>query len=86
MCDIPVSIFDNNRRVDTFEYVFFNINYETKPMESPYTVISIDGKTRRVHLYERINYPDHFVVPTAHTYALSDTWWTDVAQIPDDWK
>ncbi len=51
--------------------------------ESPYTMI--DGQ--KVHLYERVNYPDHFTEPTLFIMAFRYcTGLTDYAQIPSDWK
>jgi hypothetical protein len=54
---IPSGLFDNNRCVTDFRMTFWgcwNMN-----CESPYTVIG--GK--KVHLYERKDYLDHFIAP-----------------------
>ena len=51
--------------------------------ESPYTMI--DGQ--KVHLYERVNYPEHFTTPTSTYHAFGNcTGLTDYAQIPTNWK
>ena len=51
--------------------------------ESPYTMI--DGQ--KVHLYERVNYPDHFTEPTDFRVCFYDsTDMRDYIQAPDDWK
>lgn len=69
--DIPVSLFDSNRKVFNFSYVFASyydrkFDYFSNSMEyygeSPYTII--DGE--KVHLYERISYPDFFFAPTEY--------------------
>lgn len=57
---LPAGLFDHNRRILNFALTFWgcwNLRGET-----PYTLI--DG--RKVHLYERISYPDHFVAPTRY--------------------
>ena len=51
--------------------------------ESSYTMVN--GK--KVHLYERQNYPEHFTTPKYFKYAFYGcTGLTDFAQIPSDWK
>ena len=83
---IPVSIFDNNRRISNF-YAVFSWSYPNlKPQESPYTVIN--GK--KVHLYERRKYPDEFVEPSSYGGALSafanHSWEWGIEEIPDGWR
>lgn len=78
---VPVSIFDNNRKATNFSNTF-----ETCPSfggDSPYTMIG----DKKVHLYERANYPDHFATPTEHQgcfYACASLF--DFSEIPEDWK
>lgn len=51
--------------------------------ESPYTMIG----DKKVHLYERKNYPEHFTTPTLFIMAFKYcTGLTDYAQIPNGWK
>ena len=54
---IPSELFDNNRKIIDFSYTFRDCRNLSG--ETPYTVI--DGK--KVHLYERKDYPDYFVAP-----------------------
>ena len=54
---IPAGLFNNNRKVTDFSYLFYYC--ENLSGESPYTVI--DGV--KVHLYERVNYPEYFEAP-----------------------
>jgi hypothetical protein len=78
---IPVGLFDNNRKVNDFAWVFYADNKVTG--ESPYTVIN--GK--KVHLYERKNYTDEFVTPASFNFAFGGcTKLTDYANIPTEWK
>ena len=58
---IPVSIFDNNRKVKNFTDAF--ISSSGFVSESPYTIINVDGEDKKVHLYERSLYPEHFTAP-----------------------
>lgn len=77
---IPAGLFDNQRKVNNFQETFgwsHNLQGET-----PYT--AIDGK--KVHLYERADYPDWFVTPSSHSrcfYATGDL--SDKANIPINW-
>ena len=57
LATVPVSLFDNNRRVVNFQHAFWGCDRFSG--ESPYTLI--DG--RKVHLYERKDYPDQFFSP-----------------------
>ncbi len=78
---IPVSLFDKNRMVESFSYTFNgNINLRG---ESPYAVIN--GK--KVHLYDRVNYPDHFI-PVVNSYRCFGECvsMNDYRLIPDEWK
>ena len=54
---IPPALFDNNRRVTDFGLTFWGC-WHLK-CESPYTVIG----DKKVHLYERKDYPDYFATP-----------------------
>lgn len=54
---VPVSLFDNNRRIVTFRETFIQCRKMTG--ESPYTMVG----ENKVHLYERSNYPEEFVSP-----------------------
>lgn len=81
---IPVSIFDENRRITNFAYVFSAEVPNLEKQESPYTVI--DGN--KVHLYQRANYPDDFVTPTSFYGALrafaNKNWGLET--IPSSWR
>ena len=78
---IPTGLFDNNRKVTHFSCTFHGCSALTG--ESPYTMI--EGK--KVHLYERQNYPEHFTTPTSFSGAFAFCpKLTDYAQIPSDWK
>lgn len=60
LTSVPPGLFDNNRNVTDFGLTFlwcWKIN-----CESPYSII--DGK--KVHLYERKDYPDYFVAPISY--------------------
>ena len=79
---IPVNIFDGNRRVTNFSQVFAQCEISG---ESPYTIINGE----KVHLYERVNYPEYFITPTSYTNALypySGNNWIDADKIPTAWK
>lgn len=78
--EVPVGLFDNNRKVLDFGATFWDIRFEN-PIDSPYTMI--DGK--KVHLYERIDYPDHFITPSYTASCFTDGW-TDSNSIPIEWK
>lgn len=78
---IPEKLFANNTKVTNFSYTFKNCSALIG--ESPYTMI--DGQ--KVHLYERVNYPEHFTTPTSTYHAFGNcTGLTDYAQIPTNWK
>ena len=77
--NVPHEIFDNNRKVFDFRAALWDISIG---IESPYTII--DGK--KVHLYERINYPDHFVTPVETDAALRPDGWTDGNNVPPTWR
>lgn len=55
---IPHALFDNNRRLINVQSAFEGCNNLTG--ESPYTTIEVDGKSVKVHLYERRHYPFEF--------------------------
>ena len=80
---IPVNIFDGNRRVTNFSHVFAQCEISG---ESPYTIINGE----KVHLYERVNYPEYFITPTSYTNALypysGGNNWIDADKIPTAWK
>ena len=75
---IPAGIFDNNRKVLDFKATFWDIN---PGIETPYTVM--DG--RKVHLYERLEYPDDYITPISTAVCFTDGW-TDSKDIPIEWK
>lgn len=78
---VPVGIFDNNRKATNFSNTFESCY--SFGGNSPYTMIG--GK--KVHLYERKNYPEHFATPTEHQncfYACPSLY--DFEEIPEDWK
>ena len=78
---IPSSLFDNNRKVTSFSETFRGCTAFTG--ESPYTMIG----DKKVHLYERVNYPDHFTEPINFWYCFKNcTGLTDYAQITSYWK
>ena len=78
---VPTGLFDRNRKVKDFGATFWDLNDCWG--ETPFSLI--DG--RKVHLYERILYPDHFVTPEQfadcfggeHEYDAGDP-------VPDAWK
>lgn len=85
LCDkltnIPNNLFDGNTEVTNFEGTFSGCDALTG--ESPYTMIG----NKKVHLYERANYPDHFTTPTEHQncfYVCASLF--DFGEIPEDWK
>jgi hypothetical protein len=79
---VPVDLFDNQRKLLNVEWMFYG-GLSKWTGESPYTVI--DGV--KVHLYERANYPDHFVTPTSTSYCFgSCSSLTDYKSIPSGWK
>lgn len=77
---IPVSLFDNNRRVVNFEGCFY---YGVNGGESPYTIIN----GVKYHLYERVNNVDEFVAPSSYArcfYCCGGL--SDSESIPSSWK
>lgn len=60
LTSLPAGLFDHNRRIRSFTLTFWGC-WDLRG-ESPYTLI--DG--RKVHLYERVAYPDHFVAPVRY--------------------
>ena len=78
---ISTALFDNNQKVTSFLSTFDGCSALTG--ESPYTMV--DGK--KVHLYERADYPKHFTEPTDFLDCFYDcTGLTDYELIPSDWK
>ena len=78
---ISEKLFANNTKVTNFSYTFKNCSALIG--ESPYTMIG----DKKVHLYERADYPDHFTAPTNFTEAFFFCLnLTDYAQIPTNWK
>ena len=79
--ELPVGLFDDQRKVVNFQYA---IAYCGKlVMESPFTII--DGK--KVHFYERANYPDHFVTPKIFSDCfIGSSKLTDYSSMPTEWK
>ena len=78
--NIPVNLLDHNRKIYEFEGAFGSCNLTG---ESPYTIIS--GK--KIHLYERADYPDYFHAPTSYRHCFYGcTKLTDYASIPSAWK
>lgn len=79
--EVPVSLFDNQRWVTSFATAFNGCGKMTG--ESPYTVIN----GNKVHLYERCNYPDYFVVPTRFNACFSSgSNLIDWSSIPSTWR
>lgn len=79
--EVPVSLFDNQRWVTSFATAFNGCGKMTG--ESPYTVIN----GNKVHLYERCNYPDYFVVPTRFNSCFSSgSNLIDWSSIPSTWR
>ena len=79
---VPIGIFDGNRRVTDFSFVFSSCYKHAG--ESPYTMIG----EKKVHLYERVNYPEYFITPTSYLSAFGGGWYNliDKDQIPEIWK
>ena len=82
---IPASLFDNQRNITNVLSIFTGCTSLTG--ESPYTMVG----DKKVHLYERYNYPEYFVERPdsyiSHMQAFTDcTGLTDYAQIPSNWK
>ena len=78
---VPTNLFDKLRKITQFERCFAG-NYGWTG-ESPYTLVN--GK--KVHLYERKDYPDYFVTPSFHSYCFESCMnLTDWEAIPSDWR
>ncbi|MCD8206539.1 MAG: BspA family leucine-rich repeat surface protein [Bacteroidales bacterium] len=77
---IPDNLFSKNLKVTNFVYSFRGCTSLTG--ESTYDML--DGK--KVHLYERINYPDTYVTPTSTNGCFNNcTGLTDYYSIPSSW-
>lgn len=78
---IPTGLFDSMRTLQAVRLLFKNCSSLTG--ESPYTLIN--GK--KVHLYERKDYPNEFLEITSHTSAFNNcTNLTDYESIPSNWR
>lgn len=78
---IPAGLFDSMRTLQAVRLLFKSCSSLTG--ESPYTLIN--GK--KVHLYERKDYPNEFLEITSHTSAFNNcTNLTDYESIPSNWK
>lgn len=77
---IPASLFDNQRNLTHALGIFNSCTSLTG--ESPYTMVG----DKKVHLYERKNYPEYFTTPSADSSFSGCTGLTDYAQIPSKWK
>ena len=77
--EIPASLFDNNRVVNSFDICFYGDSNITS--ESPYTII--DGN--KVHLYDRINYPEEFAVASGTACYTFCNSLLDIDSIPSPW-
>ena len=77
---IPAMLFDNNRKLMNVKSAFSgSLNVEG---ESPYTVIG----NKKVHLYERGDYPTEFVALQEYVRRFGDcTKLTDYSDMPDHW-
>lgn len=78
---IPDNLFDGNTEVTNFTGTFQSSDALTG--ESPYTMIG----DKKVHLYERSNYPEHFTTPIEYSNCFyGSDGLSDYAQIPSGWK
>ena len=81
LTDIPQGLFDDCTKVTGFQNTFSGCKALTG--ESPYTLIN----GQKVHLYERVNYPEYFTAPTSTALSFYNcTGLTDYNEIPADWK
>lgn len=83
LTSLPVGLFDNNREIKNLQSIFQDCSGLTG--ESPYTMIG----DKKVHLYERANYPEHFTAAQSNVMMpafKNCTGLTDYAQIPVGWK
>ncbi len=81
LAEIPVSLFDKHRWIQRCQYLFSGC--PKLQGESPYTMLN----GNKVHLYERENYTDYFVVPV-ETLGCFGTCrkLTDYSSIPSTWR
>ncbi len=86
LISIPVSLFNNNRKVTDFgrDALWggcFHYCYSLMG-ESPYTIINVDGNDVKVHLYERSLYPEYFAAPINYSKTFIGcknlTDWTEI--------
>lgn len=78
---VPTSLFDKMRTLQSTTRLFYGCQSLTG--ESPYTLIN--GK--KVHLYERQNYPSEFLEITNHGNTFRNcTNLTDHESMPSDWR
>ncbi len=83
--EIPTGLFDNCTKVLAFAGTFSRCTALTG--ESPYTTINVDGEDKKVHLYERSLYPEHFTAPKYYSKIYYNcTGLTDYGNIPTEWK
>ena len=81
LTSIPQGLFNNCKKVTNFYETFCGCTSLTG--ESPYTMVA----NKKVHLYERKDYPDIFTAPTWTVDCFQGCEnLTDYAQIPTDWK
>ena len=77
---VPTDIFDNQVKVKNFQYTF-GWTHQLQG-ESPYSMVN--GK--KVHLYERKDYPDYFVTPIYTSYCFAESRnLSDYENIPSSW-
>lgn len=81
LTSLPTGLFDQNLMLESIYNVFAGCS--SLRGESPYTVI--DGK--KVHLYERGNYPDYFLSIASYSDTFKGcTNLSDYGQMPELWK
>ena len=90
LTSIPTGLFDYNTKVTQFAGTYINGTFSgctALTGESPYTIINVNGEDKKVHLYERSQYPEYFTAPEYYgkTY-YKCTGLTDYANIPSGWK
>ena len=80
LTEIPEGTFENCKEVLDFTKTFYNC-LKVKG-ESPYTIIN----GQKVHLYDRKDYPEHFVAPNKHSECfMASSGFSDYGKIPIDW-
>lgn len=80
LTDIPASLLDHQLKLTNCSWMF-HACYNLRS-ESPWTLV--DGK--KVHLYERHQYPDLFVYPWKYQYCFNGCqYMPDYSQVPDFW-